>query len=124
MHKAPANASPNEFHLGEDGSLQPGLKETQHRPLPSAEQTRAKLEELDTKTEEVAAAERAIEQKVADAKEAIKQDEERLRVDREEFEKERAAFRKGKDEGRSPDQLTAGDQALQTGKLPKSDRRT
>lgn len=94
MYPAPARSSPNEFHMAADGkTLEPGLKETQFRVLPSAEQTREKLEELDKKTAEVQAAEAAIGVKVAAAKAELEKEEARLRKEREDFEEERAAFR-------------------------------
>lgn len=87
-----SKASPNEFHLDENGVLQPGLKETQHRILPNEQNLRAEYNALAEKSDAIAAAELEVEQKIQAAKDALEGEQQKLREERELFEKQRQEF--------------------------------
>jgi predicted nucleic acid-binding Zn-ribbon protein len=95
-----AKASPNEFHIDEKGILQPGLKETQHRILPSEENLRAEFNALAEKSDAIAQAEAEVEAKIQAAKDALENEQQKLRDERALFEAQVAEFNKKNKAGR------------------------
>lgn len=94
MHKFEGTPGPNDFHLDEKGILQPGLKETAHRIMPTAEQLSEVSAKLDRKAEAIETAEAEIEAKVQAAKDSLEGEQQKLRDERELFERQVAEFNK------------------------------